>query len=328
MPSAVFEGIAGHGEVIHRLLSMMEGERLPHALLFHGPPGIGKNTTAIALIQTLFCLQTIKGSGQGCGVCVGCRKVVSGNHPDLLRVEMGEDKTRILVEQIRELSRFFNLTPLEGNWKICLLDDAGQMNDAAANALLKTLEEPPGKSLLILITSRLDSLLPTIRSRCQSLRFSPLSDEVLVALAQSKANLNGEAARDLAPLAEGSVARLLQLANSEFASLRQDFLQTMDKLPSGDLSQLVQAAAQWADKERYATTTTLLRGWFRQKIHVTMGVEGDSGYKKELLALATQVHALLQRGHVFNLNKQLILEAIFIRHYRLHRHLSGGPSQR
>lgn len=330
MSAPSFEGIAGHEAEIARLRTMLTENRLPHGLLFHGQPGIGKAAIATGLAQTLFCSQPARDDGgpRGCGLCAQCRKVLGNNHPDLLRVEMGLEKTRILVDQIRDLNRFFALSPLEGNWKISILDDAGQMNANAANALLKTLEEPPDKSLLILITCRADSLLPTLRSRCQTLRFAPLSQKILTTLAMAR-GLEPTGARELAAMAEGSASRLLQLCDGDFPALRQKLYQTLAALPGMDLAQVVACAAEWSNKERYPVTVPLLRGWFQLAIHGKLPpIAGETPTPQQILETATRVNALFNRAHLFNLNRQLLLEEILIRHCRLYQKHNPVPPGR
>ena len=173
-----FSGILGHEVPIGLLQRLMSEERLPHALLFHGPVGVGKSTVARALAATLFCENPR--NDDACGNCDACRLVEAGNHPDRSSVRRlpkkdkpAELRRNIIIEQIRDLSHLASLAPRTAPRRLFVIDPADRINVAAQNALLKTLEEPPGKALLILIAARPHVLLATIRSRCFAVGFSP-----------------------------------------------------------------------------------------------------------------------------------------------------------
>lgn len=165
-----FETIHGHRRPIRILQGTIRKKRVPAALLFSGDSGIGKRSTALIYIQALNCLALT--DGDACGTCVSCQKIRSGNHPDLLVIEPeGND---IKIETIRAVEGFLSMKPFEGRTKAVLIDNADAMNINASNAFLKTLEEPPADSVIILISASPDSLSDTIRSRCFQVRFSPL----------------------------------------------------------------------------------------------------------------------------------------------------------
>ena len=162
--------VVGHRDVIERLRGVLTGERYPHALLFVGREGIGKKRVALLSAAMFLC------SRGGCESCRVCKKVFSGVHPDV-RLEYPKGKRSILIDQVRELKEWAFMTPMEGERKVAIIDDAHLMKTEAANALLKTLEEPPDGTLFILVTSEPSRLLPTIVSRCQIVRFTPLKRE-------------------------------------------------------------------------------------------------------------------------------------------------------
>ncbi len=166
-----FDEITGHGRPIRMLQGTIRKQRVPSALLFSGASGIGKYMTARAYVQALSC-----GSAQnedGCGVCSTCRRILNATHPDLLVIR--QDAGEIKVEAIRSIEEFLSLKPLESPVKAVLVDGAEGMNISAANAFLKTLEEPPADSVIILVTPNPESLPDTILSRCFHVKFSPLS---------------------------------------------------------------------------------------------------------------------------------------------------------
>ncbi len=161
--------VVGHKRVLELLKRLLTGSKFPHALLFVGREGIGKKRVAHVAASYFLCK---KG---GCLSCRDCKRVLEGLHPDF-RLEAPKGKGGgILIEQIRELRDWAFMAPMEGERKVAVLDDAHLMRPEAANALLKTLEEPPEGTLFILVTSEQSKLLPTIVSRCQIVRFHPLS---------------------------------------------------------------------------------------------------------------------------------------------------------
>ena len=164
----------GHDEVIHRLVGLLVQDRLPHALLFSGPDGIGKCLAAYWLAARVFCLAN---SDQPCGQCTACLQVEARSHPDLFVVERASGKKEIGIDLIRRLKRFVRLQAVSGRHKVAIVGEAERLSIPAQNGLLKTLEEPPGHALIMLVTPTSEALLPTVRSRCQRVGFRPLEDE-------------------------------------------------------------------------------------------------------------------------------------------------------
>ena len=228
---AGFASLVGHEGPARALRSAVERNRLPHAILLHGPSGVGKATCAGILAQALNC--AISDFKAACGSCVSCRKVARGLHPDVLWVEPLTGKIRLAQVAIRKSSRttgpepphepivsWVGYRPYEGARRVVIIDDADAMNTQAQNALLKTLEEPPGSLLLLLVTARPGSLLPTIRSRCQPLRFQPLPLGLLRAHLEDAEGLPSDEARLRAALAPGSVGKAVSLDIEEYTALR------------------------------------------------------------------------------------------------------------
>lgn len=196
--------------------------RLHHAYLFAGPPGVGKRTTALALAAAIACQDA---PGIGCGRCSACQRIAAGEHPDVLHIVPDRAKARpeIKIEQVREelLPRLAFL-PNESPSRIVLLEDADLMNTIAANALLKTLEEPPNGTRFVLTCDAPSRLPPTIPSRCQMVRFAPLSEGALVELLTARHGFAAADARAAARLAEGSPGSALAVASSGDAATQAD----------------------------------------------------------------------------------------------------------
>ena len=172
-----FDSFIGNRKIIERLQKKLREGRFPHALIFSGPAGVGKHTCALMIAKSLNC--TNASPGDFCNECTSCRKIDSGTHPDVMTISVEEDATRIKIEQVRQLLGMLDLQPLEGRNKVFIIDPADLMNDQAANALLKGLEEPPENSFFILITVNVHEMLLTVRSRSQIYNFTPLTlDEI------------------------------------------------------------------------------------------------------------------------------------------------------
>jgi DNA polymerase III subunit delta' len=196
----VFDDMVGQERVASFLRAAVESDRVSHAYLFVGPPGAGKATAAKALACAVLC------DDNGCGECGDCYRVRRGGHPDV-HVVRPEGAAGYLTEQVREIIRDVTLSPIEAHHKIYLVEAADAFNDASANAFLKTLEEPPEDTIIVLMSHSFDAVLPTIASRCQVVRFRriPPSESVAILVATSGADPQ-EAAAALAA-AGGVVAR-------------------------------------------------------------------------------------------------------------------------
>ncbi|MGB4600272.1 MAG: DNA polymerase III subunit delta' [Trichlorobacter sp.] len=213
--------VMGQKRVVDALQRSITTNRVAHAYLFEGISGCGRRTTALALISALFCQQP--SDGDACGRCSSCKKLAAGSHPDLHLLQPLPDKRDISIEQVRELQQMLSLRPFEAKRKACLIEPAERMSLGAANSLLKTLEEPPGHAVMILLATQADRLLPTIRSRCQHLRFAPLAVSDLVTLLERQ-GVEPSVAATLAPLSEGSLEQAREVDSEAAAASRQELL--------------------------------------------------------------------------------------------------------
>jgi len=233
--------IKGHRSTLEMLNRALSRGRLPHALLFAGDAGIGKKRIALHLAQCLFCQQTPADQLLCCQECSSCKQIAAGTHPDLITVECPPDKAILPLSLIigRDEHRGregvcyeMSLRPMLGDRRVAIIDDADKMNAESANALLKTLEEPTANYLMILIASELDSLLPTIRSRCQTIRFGRLSEnEISELLVQQELVESEDQAFQIARLAEGSLKVACQLLNDNLEELRVSITGQLSQRP-------------------------------------------------------------------------------------------------
>jgi DNA polymerase-3 subunit delta' len=226
----VWSTLRGHAAQVDMFRRAVQRGRAAHAYVLVGPDGVGKRYVARGIAQSLFCERIPDAQLDACGECPACKQVRAGTHPDLLTVACPEGKRELPIELIagstenrgREgLCRDLALRPMSATRRIALIDDADTMNEESANALLKTLEEPPPGSILFLISPSLDALLPTIRSRCQPLHFAALSErDVAELLVELGLEADPAAARLVAALSEGSLATARQLLDPELRKLR------------------------------------------------------------------------------------------------------------
>jgi len=259
-----FRGIAGHSGQLATISRILGSGRIAHAYLFSGPEGVGKKKVATAFIEALFC-----GKAEGCGDCISCRKIMSGNHPDIHTLE--PDGQFIKVDQVRGLQKDLSYRPYEAPRKACIIDGADRFNQSSGNSLLKTLEEPPGNALMILLAANIDAVLPTIRSRCQQLSFSGVpADEVSQLLENS--GIDPGTAKVAAGLSEGSIARALSLCSEEIMAERADIITSACNLSLKNMVDLFSFGEQFdKDREKSLQALEILTSFWRDMLHLASG---------------------------------------------------------
>ena len=218
-----FQSVAGHHRVLALLTRAIARDTLPPALLLAGPGGVGKRRTAVAIAETLNCLEARTAGDVGidaCGECPSCRRIGRGVHPDVIILEPGDTGT-IKIDEIRDVIDRANYRPFEGRRRAVIVDEADTMMPAAQNALLKTLEEPRPGSVFVLVSSMPDALLPTVQSRCPRLRFGRLSVSDVAGVLMRDHEYGEAEARAAAADADGSVGRALASRTVDLMGARE-----------------------------------------------------------------------------------------------------------
>ena len=287
----MFKNLIGNDHVKQTLSGLLANGRVTNSLLFVGDEGVGKRQFALELAKAFLCKEPA--DHQACGACAAClradvfafptsdkgedyERVFFSKHPDVGMVI--PFKRNVRINAVRDLEREANFRPYEAQARFFIIDDAEKMNDASANALLKTLEEPPPSTYIFLITSRPDSLLPTIRSRCQTIRFAPVAaDEILQFMVDEKAFTHDEA-RLAARLARGSIGRAVSINVGQFREQRDRMLGVVSNaIKTGDRAALLRTSEEMNDaknKERYEENIDILESLIHDVW--TLTVSGDA----------------------------------------------------
>lgn len=318
---AATELLPWHASAWEWLQGRLHSRSMPHALLISGVPGLGKRRLAASLVETMLCVAPEK-SRLACGTCRGCRLLAQGAHPDHVVVEPEETRRHIVIDQIRDLSERLALSSQYGGYRVGLIDSADRMNAAAANALLKTLEEPSAGVVLLLIAARPSRLPATIRSRCQQIALAPPP----ASMAQAWLKVHGTPGAQAAlGFALGAPLLAIELDESGMQERWQEMLGTLEEMRQGQLG-AVAAAAQW---QRYGRDTILMLQLICVDLaRLRAGADARLGDDSRLHKLASGLdlgglhryveQLLQQRRHLEHpLNEQLVLESAFAGWLRL-----------
>ena len=263
--------IVGHERVRALLARSIQAGRLPPALLLAGPEGVGKRTVALAAARALVC-ET--GQGVACDQCSACSRAARGLHPDVIVVE--PETATIKIEQVRDMAREVLALPFEGRARGFVMDDAHVMTEQASNALLKSLEEPPATSHVFLVTASPQALLPTIRSRCQTLRLGPLPAAQLESYLRDRAGLTEEEARLRAAVAGGSIGAALALDSDAYRASRSELLAALERAGASSAVERMEAAQRLSELDDPALALTTLRSLLRDALVLRSGAGSGS----------------------------------------------------
>ncbi|MDM8538448.1 DNA polymerase III subunit delta' [Desulfobacterales bacterium HSG17] len=274
-----------------QLSALFNKGAVPHALLFCGPEGLGKRDTALLFAMACNCNKS-EGNGNITDIadctCRSCNKIRSGNHPDIHWVE--PSGVFIKIDRIRELCQSVSLKPYEAKIRVVIISGAQNMNAEASNSLLKLLEEPPHKTIIILTAIQTSDLLPTIFSRCQTVRFTPISQDIIKSIAIEKFNISPDEAEIIAILSEGSLAKINNCKNikgiNELICLRSWLLQMCYELTDTSVQISMGYILAFAeklskDKKKLSESLDIMKSWLRDLVIIKY--QPDRVINKDLL---------------------------------------------
>jgi DNA polymerase-3 subunit delta' len=299
--------------------------RLHHAYLFVGPSGVGKKTVGFSLAKAIHCSAAM---GDFCGKCADCARIQDGNHPDVRFIEPFAGKKEISIQQIRELEKELNLRSFSGNTRIVILDPATLMNLSAQNALLKTLEEPPKDSLLVLIAPNLGGLLPTLRSRCLRMSFAPLTRDQVARFLVSKKQASLEEAEVLAAISMGSLEAVAAVDPQELLAIRQRWIGLLLRVAFGDYRAAAETAETLAEnKDESLRFLQWAESWYRDLLVYALTQNRQKVVNVDMLPQIQQVSAAIKLEHLLariaeakgafsaihrNLNRRMVIENLLL----------------
>lgn len=259
-----FKEIYGHSKQIGMLQKALASRRVGHAYIFCGISGIGKKTTALAFASALNCDKRAN-PPDACGSCPSCLKIMRGNHPDIHIVT--SETQFIRIDAIRHIEQQMTFKPLEGKSRVFIIDDADRMNDQAANALLKTLEEPTLGNLIILVSARPRSLPLTILSRCQRVNFQPLLTSTVERWLVERGQKNTEPANLLASLSGGSISQALELDAQDMVAFRAELGRLLSSARTDEpMSLLTLSAFLGENKKEIRQGLKIVNTYFRDAL--------------------------------------------------------------
>ena len=273
----LWEQIQGHDREINLLRSVIDKGRLAHAYLFYGPRGIGKSKTAHAFASALNC-------AQACGTCVSCRGVQNQTHPDFIYIEP-EGAHGILLDQITTLIKRVKLKAHAGNYRVIIIDEAHRLGLEAANALLKTLEEPPQRVVFVLVAHDMSRVLSTISSRCQRVRFGSISKEIASDILVKDHKISKDKAELAVALSGGIIGEALEMASSGLLGARNDIAGVLlAKTPSTARSAALAAKLIAVAKKMTLKVKKAQDAELAEALSMVEGSKSISGFKRDLVA--------------------------------------------
>jgi len=300
--------VFGHDWAVEMLQQHVANGTLRHAYLITGPSGVGRRTLSIRLAQSLNCLNPVS-PGVPCQACRTCKQIEAGQHPDLLLIKKLADKKDIIIDQVREVSKFLSLKPYMAAYKIVLIINFEDANPNAQNALLKTLEEAPDFAVLLLTANNAEQLLPTIISRCEIMRLRPLASNAVAEFLGLR-GVDIERANFLAHLAGGCPGYALQLQSDDRAlSLRKEKLDDLRKLLSDKLRDRFHYADKLGkDKDVFRQTLNIWLSYWRDVFLKTSGAQSaltNIDRISEIEDLSFEIDRPTARGVIEKLEKAL-----------------------
>lgn len=332
-----FADIIGHDGPKRKIRTALGQQTIGHAYLFSGDEGIGKRLTAVRFAQALSC-ETPPASSQpdSCGECRACRQVATGTYPDALMVQPEREKAnpQIKIDQVREIERHMIYRPLFSSHKICIIDDADRLTTNAANAFLKTLEDPPEHSVFILVTSQPFRLLATVRSRCLTLKFSSATSMQFEGALALKRAVASDDAKFLAQISGNRIGVAFEMDTAHLRSQHDHFFQLCEDQTPANPTTILQRAEDLSKTKRFPDVIEWLTHGLRDLLLVSINAERDLLLHQKNVETLHHVAESVDPAHVVelaerlqtleqaprqNLNLQLALENFLLRFHQVIR---------
>jgi DNA polymerase-3 subunit delta' len=325
-----FESIIDQKRPIRILTTCLRNGNIPHALMFTGISGIGKRTTARLFSKACNCELLASGDSRKrldeipCCRCRSCRKIKSGNHPDIIHIKPSGNI--IKIAQIRNLCHTLSMKPYEAKMRVVTISEAQNLNLEAGNALLKVLEEPPEQTIIILTALNTANLLPTIVSRCQEIRFGPISRKNLMRLLHDERGTETDVARIIAAMANGSISKALAMSDDQWINQRNWLIHELEILGSRSIRGVMAFAEKLSSKkDKLPDALEVILTWLRDLWMVGMdpekivnidridGIQSNSG-RVPPLSLLSKITAVqrAQKELQANTNLRLMLENLML----------------
>ncbi len=327
---AAFRDIIGHSRQMDVLKRAVRDNRLSHSLLFSGPEGVGKDTAAGALARLLNCAEPV--DADSCGGCRECASMDAGTHPNLIRVVPVDKKGEpapdglIRIEQVRDVQAAVRYRVERGK-KVVVIDGADRLMPAAANAFLKTLEEPPPDTVIILVSSRAPELLPTILSRCHRVNFRPIPADLLGPFLEAERGLPPAEALALARFSGGSAGAALRYTDDGAYEKRKEVLERLEGLQSGDAQGALKFAGELAKRDDIEEILEFMKSWYRDRAVVAEGAPGlvvntdlarGPAHKREQFSRLASAYSMIEDARRSIIpprygNRQIAMEVLLLR---------------
>ncbi|MBD3184235.1 DNA polymerase III subunit delta' [Candidatus Poribacteria bacterium] len=277
----MLDDVMGHGSVVKSLKNALRSKKIANSYLFSGLEGIGKEFVALNFAKALNCNEV---DDDCCDKCISCRKINDGNHADVMIIRPAG--TRLKIDQMRVLQRQGSYRAVEGNYKVYMITQAEKMTAEAANSILKILEEPPGLMVLILLTSIYTAILPTIRSRCHSLKFNPIPLNLLRDELVSRMNITESKAKWAALRSRGMVGKALELIKSDKDDSEDKLSKDLLRLSDGSRKFLLNIFKNAESLGKTENALDILISWYRDLLLV------KQNYPEELLVHSDEIESL------------------------------------
>jgi DNA polymerase-3 subunit delta' len=291
-----YKGVIGHKDIIRHLINAAAYDKVSHAYLFSGEKGSGKKLLASIFAAALNCE---KHTGEPCFHCTSCRKALSGNHPDIIRV-IHEKPDLINVREVREqIVNTVDIKPYESRYKVYIVDEMEKMNPQAQNAILKTIEEPPSYAVILLLANNPDALLSTIQSRCVRLNLKTVPSEDVRQYLMKEMMLPDYEAEIAAAFAQGNIGRArMSVTGDAFAEMAEKAIRLVKKSGKMHIYEIVEAVRELSDdKKNIDTFFDILTLWFRDVLLYKATKEAENlVFRRELAEIKREATVCSYEG--------------------------------